>query len=257
MEDIFILPSCGDESNAIGAAYWLHAEGPDSPKRNRCVPLSGLYVGRDILESDTAAAMEKLGVKEEHVVRRFDDIEAEVARLLSKGEVVARAKGREEFGARALGTRSILAHPSDFRVVAHINKMIKSRDFWMPFAPSILDERADDYIENPKGIRSPYMMMTFDSTPRGREDRAAACHPYDGTLRPQLVERSYNPDYYRLIGEFESLTGIGAVLNTSYNLHGEPIVSSPEDAIRTFESSGLLHLALGQYLISKKSAANF
>ena len=91
--------------------------------------------------------MDRLGVKERHVVRRFDDIEAEVARLLSKGEVVARVKGREEFGARALGNRSILANPSDFRTVAHINKMIKSRDFWMPFAPSILYERADDYIE--------------------------------------------------------------------------------------------------------------
>ncbi len=257
VEDIFILPSCGDESNAIGAAYWLHAEGNGSGKRNHCVPLSGLYLGRDILEADAAAAMAKLGVKDKHVVRRFDDIEAETARLLSKGEVVARVKGREEFGARALGNRSILANPTDFRTVTHINKMIKSRDFWMPFAPSILDERADDYIENPKGLKSPYMMITFDSTPRGREDLSAACHPYDGTLRPQIVERSYNPDYYRLIGEFESLTGIGGVLNTSYNLHGEPIVSSPEDAIHTFEKSGLIHLALGQYLISKKSAAVF
>lgn len=257
VEEIFILPSCGDESNAIGAAYWLHAEGNGSAKGDHCVPLSGLYLGRDILEADVAAAMDRLGVKERHVVRRFDDIEAEVARLLSKGEVVARVKGREEFGARALGNRSILANPSDFRTVAHINKMIKSRDFWMPFAPSILFERASDYIENPKGLKSPYMMITFDSTPRGREDLTAACHPYDGTLRPQLIERPYNPDYYRLICEFESLTGIGGVLNTSYNLHGEPIVSSPEDAIQTFENSGLIHLALGQHLISKKTAAVF
>jgi carbamoyltransferase len=185
-------------------------------------------------------------------VRRFDDIETEVARLLSIGEVVARVKGREEFGARALGNRSILAHPCDFRVVQHINKMIKSRDFWMPFAPSILDRRAGDYIENPKELSSPYMMLTFGGTPLGREELSAACHPYDGTLRPQILERSYNPDYYRLIEAFEGLTGIGGVLNTSCNLHGEPIVSSPEDAIRTFENSGLLHLALGQHLISKK-----
>jgi carbamoyltransferase len=170
--------------------------------------------------------------------------------------VVARVKGREEFGARALGNRSILANPKDVRVVSHINKMIKSRDFWMPFAPSILARRVGDYVVNPKGLFSPYMMLTFDSTPLGREDLSAACHPYDGTLRPQMVENSYNPDYYRLIEAFEGLTGIGGVLNTSYNLHGEPIVSSPEDAIHTFENSGLVHLALGQYLISKKPTAS-
>lgn len=257
VEDIFILPSCGDESNAIGAAYWLHSKMNVSGRGERCIPLSGLYLGRDVLESDVTTAMDQLKVKERHVVRQFEDIEVEIARLLSKGEVVARVKGREEFGARALGNRSILANPSDFRTVAHINKMIKSRDFWMPFAPSILEERADDYIENPKGLRSPYMMITFDSTARGREELSAACHPYDGTLRPQLIERSHNPDYYRLVKEFEGLTGIGGVLNTSYNLHGEPIVSSAEDAIRTFENSGLLHLAIGQYLVSKKTATVF
>ena len=122
------------------------------------------------------------------------------------------------------------------------------------FAPSILDRREEDYLLNPKGLRSPYMMITFDSTPLGADELSAACHPYDGTLRPQILGRSYNPDYYALIEEFERLTGIGGVLNTSFNLHGEPIVSSPEDAIHTFENSGLMHLALGQYLISKKPA---
>jgi carbamoyltransferase len=252
IEEIFVLPSCGDESNAIGAAYWFHAEGDKSGRRRRCVPLKALYLGREANEENVAEAIEKTGAGGRHSVRRFDDIETEVARLLSIGEVVARVKGREEFGARALGNRSILAHPRDFRVVQHINKMIKSRDFWMPFAPSILDRRAGDYIENPKGLSSPYMMLTFGGTPLGREELSAACHPYDGTLRPQILERSYNPDYYRLIEAFEGLTGIGGVLNTSFNLHGEPIVSSPEDAIRTFENSGLLHLALGQHLISKK-----
>ncbi|MEK6710633.1 MAG: carbamoyltransferase C-terminal domain-containing protein, partial [Nitrospinota bacterium] len=159
--------------------------------------------------------------------------------------------------ARALGNRAILANPGDIRGVARINKRIKSRDFWMPFAPTLLAERADDYLVNPKRLCSPYMMMTFDSTPRGREDLMAACHPYDATMRPQLLERACNPEYHRLISHFERLTGIGGVLNTSYNLHGEPIVSSPEDAIRTFEASGLPHLALGQHLISKRTADHF
>ncbi len=256
IDKIFVLPSCGDESNAIGAAYWFHAEGDGGGRKRSCVPLKALYLGRGTSEEGVTRAIEETGVGGSYSVRRFDDIEAEVARLLSIGEVVARVKGREEFGARALGNRSILANPKDFRVVSHINKMIKSRDFWMPFAPSILDRRVGDYVENPKGLFSPYMMLTFDSTPLGREELSAACHPYDGTLRPQMVENSYNPDYYRLIEAFEGLTGIGGVLNTSYNLHGDPIISSPEDAIHAFENSGLVHLALGQHLISKKPTAS-
>lgn len=255
VEDLFVLPSCGDESNAIGAAYWLHAQNGKGSKK--CVPLGPLYLGRDIIEEQVSEAIERLGTRKRHVVRRFDDMENEIARLLSKGEVVARVKGREEFGARALGNRSILANPSDIRVVARINKMIKSRDFWMPFAPTVLAERAGDYLLNPKGLCSPYMMLTFDSTPRGREDLMAACHAYDGTMRPQILEPACNPEYHRLISLFERLTGIGGVLNTSYNLHGEPIVSSPEDAIRTFEASGLSHLALGQHLLSKRAADHF
>ncbi|MEK6711246.1 MAG: carbamoyltransferase N-terminal domain-containing protein, partial [Nitrospinota bacterium] len=116
IEDVFVLPSCGDESNAIGAAYWLHAQIAKGPKR--CVPLGPLYLGRDILENEADEALDMTGVRRKHVVRRFDDIEAEIARLLAKGEVVARVKGREEFGARALGNRSILANPGDIRVVA-------------------------------------------------------------------------------------------------------------------------------------------
>lgn len=254
VEDLFVLPSCGDESNAIGAAYWLRAQGTVDFRPGRCEPLGGLYLGRDITEEDVAAAIDRMEVRKNHIVRRFDDVEGEVARLLAKGSVVARVKGREEFGARALGNRSIVANPSDIRVVALINKMIKSRDFWMPFAPTILAERAEDYLINPKGLKSPYMMITFDSTPRGREDLISACHAYDGTMRPQILERGQNPEYYRLVEAFERLTGIGGVLNTSYNLHGDPIVSSPEDALRTFEASGLPHLALGQYIVSKRTA---
>ncbi|MEE9276577.1 MAG: carbamoyltransferase C-terminal domain-containing protein [bacterium] len=257
VKELFVLPSCGDESNAIGAAYWLHAEGTKERKPGRCTPLSELYLGRNVGGAEAEEAVAAMGLEKRHRVRRCDDIESEVARLLAKGEVVARVKGREEFGARALGNRSILANPSDYRVVALINKMIKSRDFWMPFAPTLLAERAGEYIENPRGMKSPYMMLTFDSTPKGREELAAACHPYDGTMRPQILEKAHNPDYHRLIEQFERLTGIGGVLNTSYNLHGEPIVSLPEDAVHTFESSGLSHLALDSFLISKKTAARF
>ncbi len=213
-----------------------------------------IHFGEDILEEDVAETLDRMNVRERHRVQRYDDIELKVAGYLASGDIVARVKGREEFGARALGNRSILANPSVHQVVSVINKMIKSRDFWMPFSPTVLDKREEEYLQNPKRLRSPYMMLTFDSTPVGLEKLTAACHPYDGTLRPQILEREVNPDYYRLIEIFEELTGIGAILNTSYNLHGEPIVSNAEDAIHTFETSGLPHLALGQYLISKKNA---
>jgi len=165
---------------------------------------------------------------------------------------VARCAGRMEFGARALGNRSILANPSDHRVVPLINRMIKNRDFWMPFAPTILAERAGDYLFNPKGLASPYMMLAMPTRAEARDLLTAAIHPHDGTARPQILERTWNPEYYAVIGEFERRTGIGAVLNTSFNLHGEPIVCSAADAVDTFERSGLPHLAIGHWLISKK-----
>src|SRR2546422_677176 len=150
-------------------------------------------------------------------------------------------------------TRAILANPSDHRVVPLINRMIKNRDFWMPFAPSVLREREADYLVNPKGLASPYMMLEFPTNPKRRDEIIAAIHPHDGTARAHIVDEAWNPPYYRVLREFEARTGIGAVLNTSFNLHGEPLVCSPEDAVDTFERSGLPHLALGRYLISKRT----
>jgi carbamoyltransferase len=137
-------------------------------------------------------------------------------------------------------------------VVSLINRMIKNRDFWMPFAPSVLQERADDYLVNPRGLASPYMMLAFPTQPKRRDEIIAAIHPHDGTARAHIVDEAWNADYHRVIREFERQTGVGAVLNTSYNLHGEPLVSSADDALDTFERSGLQHLALGRWLISKR-----
>ena len=157
-----------------------------------------------------------------------------------------------EWGARALGNRSILANPSDPKTVRNINEKIKNRDFWMPFTPSILAERTIDYIVNPKKIFAPYMIITFDSTDLARRHLAAAIHPYDFTVRPQVVKKEWNPRYYNIINEFEKLTGIGAVLNTSFNLHGYPIVLGPKEAIHAFENSELEYLVLENFLIKKR-----
>jgi carbamoyltransferase len=173
-----------------------------------------------------------------------------MSRLLSNGEIVARFKGRMEFGARALGNRSILADPSKREVIRTINEMIKNRDFWMPFAPSILVERRSEYLINPKNIESPYMIMSFDSTEK-IDQIFAASHPYDKTVRPQVVNKDWNPEYYNILQEFERLAGRGAILNTSFNLHGYPIVCSPQDALQVFSDSGLEFMGIGDFLVKK------
>jgi len=161
---------------------------------------------------------------------------------------------REEWsgGARALGNRTIVSHPANLEGVREINEQVKSRDFWMPFAPSILSERMDKYVVNPKSIHGPYMILAYETTDDGVKNLRAAIHQYDFSARPQEVVRKHNPQYHRLILEFEKLTGIGAVLNTSFNLHGYPIVCSPKDALFVFENSGLKYLALNNFLVSKK-----
>ncbi|MFQ5869523.1 MAG: carbamoyltransferase C-terminal domain-containing protein, partial [Candidatus Zixiibacteriota bacterium] len=132
-----------------------------------------------------------------------------------------------------------------------INQMIKNPDFWMPFACAILKEREQDYIVNPKGILSPYTTISYNSTGKAG-DIVTGVHPYDLTVTPQIVEREWNPDYYDLMKRFENLTSRGGILNTSFDLHGHPMVASPEDALDVFERSGLEYLALGNFLISKK-----
>jgi carbamoyltransferase len=129
--------------------------------------------------------------------------------------------------------------------------MIKGRDFWMPFATSMLYERRNEYLENAEHYYAPYMAITFNTKPRAHHEIIAALHPYDLTSRPQMVKKEVNPEYHALITRFEEKTGIGGILNTSFNLHGEPNVETPFDALRTFELSGLPHVAIGNYLISK------
>jgi carbamoyltransferase len=253
VRDLFVFPSCGDESNAVGAAYLGYLDLCARLGRPPALqPFGPAYLGPTLDDAEAEALIRTRDVAARHRVSEPAQIEDRIAELLVSDGVVARCAGRAEFGARALGNRSILANPSDFRVVSVINRMIKNRDFWMPFAPSVLRERESDYIVNPKGLASPYMMLAFATNPKRRDEITAAVHPHDGTARAHLVDEAWNPGYHRVIREFERRTGTGAVLNTSFNLHGEPLVGSPADAVDTFERSGLPHLALGRFLISKK-----
>ena len=253
VESLFVFPSCGDESNSIGAAYWAYAKILRSQQKAvEIEKLQSLYLGPAY---DDAAILQALKAVPQRQIEyhRCEDIEREVAHHVAKGEIVARLKGRMEFGARALGNRSILARADRPEVVKVINDMIKCRDFWMPFAPSILEEYQTDYLVNPKNISAPYMITAFDTTDRVSEIKAAV-HPYDFSVRPQVVQKSWNPEYHRLISIFRQITGSGAILNTSFNLHGYPIVCRPEHALHVFFNSELTKLAMGSYLIHKPNA---
>ena len=276
VKSLISTPSCGDESLAIGAAVYGYMQSFDHKDIKQA---DNIYWGSEYTNEEIKKEIDDYKFENKIAFRFFDNkdnaidvtkqIEYKVAELLADNQVVGRFAGRAEWGARALGNRSILANPSSRENVKLINEMIKNRDFWMPFATSMKEERVHDYLIWPqsitaqkqntktgeafnKSLYAPYMSITFDTTELAHIDLPAALHPYDHTSRPQIVSKESNLKYWTLIDHFEKLTGIGGVLNTSFNLHGEPNVETPYDAIRTFDLSGMRHLAIGDYLVSKE-----
>ena len=245
VDDLFVAGSSSDESQSIGACYYANYE--NSIKNQ---PLHDLYLGTENTDAEVLAFIEKSGLDTKYRVKEVEN--AELAKLLADGEVLARVVGKMEFGSRALGNRSILANPSNPGIIQHINELIKGRDFWMPFAATVLDSYQDRYLDNPKGFESRYMAVAMDTKKEFLPDIKAGTHPYDETIRPQILTKKQNPGYYDLIENFSKLTGIGSLLNTSYNLHGLPVVNDIDDAVHVFENSGLKYLVLNNYLIAKK-----
>lgn len=246
VKQLFIFPSCGDESLAISAAIVKSIE----LGQENIEPLGPLYFGSEFTNEQIEQALSD--IEKEFKIEKIEGIDEFVGKQLAQGKVIARFSGRMEWGARALGNRSILADARNRDVIMKINEAIKNRDFWMPFAPSILEERADEYLINPKGFYAPYMIMAFPTKEKARKDLIAALHPYDFTARPQIVRESWNPSYNKVLKSFEAETGIGGILNTSFNLHGDSIVCTPEDALYTFKNSALDALAMGHYYVSRK-----
>ena len=242
------FPSCGDETLSLGA-YYLEAAKQFGDETVR--PLDHFYLGDAPLEDDVLAAVKQSGFDYE----KPENIADAVAELLAAGHPVARCAGPMEFGARALGNRSILADPRSQDVVRVINRMVKKRDFWMPFAPMVKAERQHDYIQNPKNLRRPYMMMTFDTRENFR-DLIAAVHNADLTCRAQILAREANPAMYDILDAFERRTGSAIVLNTSFNLPGFPIVRTAEEALGVLRDSGLEYLQVGDYLVHKRNAVS-
>jgi len=246
VEDVFFYPPAGDEGTPVGAAleaYYRYCEREAiTPKKH---PFGDLYYGREFDNDYFKFVIEKKGWLNKAIYT--ESIAEEIASLIAKGKIIAAFWGRDEFGPRALGNRSIVADPRDLRVISKLNFAIKQRDFWMPFAPSILEEKIEDYLISPHPAR--YMVEAFDTKDKA-EEIIVGLHQADRTCRPQTVNE-WNPRWRKLIESFQDLTGVSGIVNTSFNLHGYPIVGSPEIAVETFENSGLDGLALGNWLILK------
>ena len=234
-KDLYLQPGCEDSGVSMGSAL---AVGQTK------IPLETAYTGPSFSDDEIAAWLEHRGIQTE----RHEDIATAVAGLLADGKIIGWFQGALEYGPRALGNRSILANPGDPGMKDRVNA-VKSREPWRPFGPSVLAEAADDLFVN--AYPSPYMLRSFQVRPEWQDRIPAAVH-VDGSTRPQTVEASANPRYHRLIRAFADLTGLPAVINTSFNNFDEPIVATPDDAIRTLYTSGLDGLAIGSHLIMKK-----
>ncbi len=244
VDDVFFYPAADDGGTPVGAAleaYYRYCEREGiEPQR---VPLADLYYGREWSDEEIEEALAEANWRGQ--AEKVDPIEEVIADLLAQGKIIARFHGRDEWGPRALGSRSIMADPRDLRIIRRLNFAIKHRDFWMPFAPSILEEDMDVYLKDARPAR--YMIEAFDTTERA-EDIIAALHPYDRTARPQTVN-GWDAGWQRIIERFRERTGVSGILNTSFNLHGYPIVGSPQVALWTFENSALDGLAIGNWLV--------
>jgi len=251
VNSVFIHPGMGDEGLAVGAAFALSAIlAARTGTELRPSKLDDVYFGPSYGQTDMLRAIEQHGLSAEPV----QDIERRIAELLARGSVVARFDGRMEYGPRALGNRSILYQATDPSVNDWLNRKLQRTEF-MPFAPVTLKEFADQCYENLDGARyaAEFMTITFDCTDWMKKHCPAVVH-VDGTARPQIIEKKMNPSYYRILDEYRRLTGLSSLINTSFNMHEEPMVCSPSDAIRAFLDGGLEWLAIGNLLIKHPEA---
>jgi carbamoyltransferase len=232
-------PNPGDSSLGLGAALWAAAD-----QGVAIEPIRDLYHGPAYGNDEIEALLKARSLP----YRRSDDIAGDVAEYLAEDRVVAWLEGRMESGPRALGHRSILVSPGRAEHKDIVNSKVKFREAFRPFCPSILSEAKDELLMKPRDER--YMITSFDCAPSWRDRLPAVVH-VDGTLRPQTVEREIEPLYWRLIDEFRKRTGLPAVLNTSLNIKGEPMICHPREAIRCFYDSGIDVLAMGDLILTK------
>ena len=248
-ENVYIQPAAGDSGGALGAALYVHHVLLNNPRE---FVMEHAYWGQEYPESEMKAAIEARGFPYE----RIDDDEKlldQVVDRLTQRKVVSWFRGRFEWGPRALGHRSILADPRSIEMKEVVNLKIKFREPFRPFAPVILEERTTEYFEMPspeKYYPARFMLLVTPIPEAKRDDIQAVCH-VGGTGRLQTIRREWNPAYYRVVEKFGEATGVPVLLNTSYNLRGEPIVTTPQNALNTFAKSDIDALVMGQFLVKK------
>ena len=241
VDRIFVQPAAGDDGVCLGAALAPYLDNGGKLPMHK---MRHAYLGAENSDEEIEKALTTYKLR----ATRVADPAAAAAEMLAKGKILGWVQGRMEFGPRALGARSILADPRDPEMNAKVNNAVKFREWWRPFAPSMLAEVAGEYIES--ATDSPFMILTAQVKPEKRSVIPSVTH-VDGSARPQTVERDVNLLYWRLIREFGNRTGVPVVMNTSFNLRGEPIVSTPTDAVRTFFSSGMDALVIGNFVVEK------
>jgi carbamoyltransferase len=242
-DHVWAFPVPSDSGLAIGApiGQWVDATG------KRPEPFDHVYLGPGYDDDDIENQIRQCGLK----YTKPGDIAAATADLLAGGKVVGWFQGRLEGGPRALGGRSILADPRSVAARDRVNAAIKFREYWRPFCPSLTIESAEKYLKKPDA--APFMILAFEATELAKQQVPAVVH-VDHTMRVQTVDKATNPRYHALLEAFEAKTGVPVLLNTSFNVKGEPIVCTPRDAIRTFSATGLDALAIGAFIVEKEVA---
>lgn len=249
-EEIYVQPSAGDGGGAVGAALYAYHAVLDKPRK---FIMEHAYWGEEFAPGDIEGFLRTNGIR----YRRLEDADrltAWVVDRLQEGKVIGWFQGRSEWGPRALGNRSILADPRQAEMRDIVNVKIKFREPFRPFAPSVLAERAEEYFVLPQAAKhypARFMLYVVDVREEKRRVIPAVTH-VDGTGRLQTVRKDLSPRYYRLIETFGRATGVPVVLNTSFNLKGEPIVNAPREAFHTFMQSGMDVLVLGDYVVEKQ-----
>ena len=244
VERVFINPASHDSGTALGAALLA---GRDHGVSSLNTVLTHAYWGPSFSDDEIEQALRHCGL----AYGKCGDVALATAELLNQGKIVGWFQGRAEFGARALGGRSILANPMRADMKEVINARVKYREAFRPFAPSMIEEVKTTYMVEPED--SPFMILAYPFKEDFRASFPSVVH-VDGSVRPQTVSRDTNPLYWELIDKFGKLSGHPIILNTSFNVRGEPIVNSPLDAIRCFYSTGMDALAIGSFLLTKDAS---
>ncbi len=239
IDEVFIQPAAGDSGLSLGGALAIAAENGQRFPKLRHVFLGPLFTDEQI---EKELKVFKVPFK------RVDNIAKETAKAVVDGKIVGFFQGRMEFGPRALGARSIIADPRDANMKDKVNELVKFREEFRPFAPAILVEHVKEYFSD--GTDDPFMIITSDTVESKKKIIPAVVH-VDGTARSQTVDKVSNPAFYTVIEEFYKMTGVPVVLNTSFNIKGQPIVMNPQQAISTFFGTGMDCLAIGNMFLSK------